>query len=98
MERGKTMHRNSKYCDLELLRFLGILLIMSHHLYLIGYVGEYMFASCWVWVDFYFMISGALTAKHFEGYRSEKENCGEIALQYTWHKFSRFFYISGIWE
>ena len=98
MERGKTMHRNSKYCDLELLRFLGILLIMSHHLYLIGYVGEYMFASCWVWVDLYFMISGALTAKHFEGYRSEKENCGEIALQYTWHKFSRFFYISGIWE
>lgn len=73
----------------ELTRFVGMLLIMSHHLYHIGYKGNYTFKNCWVWVDFYFILTGAFTARHYAKTDSIAD-CGGEALRYTVKKFKRF--------
>lgn len=72
------------------MRFIGILLIMGHHRYLFGYEGDYLFRNCWAWVDFYFMVTGYFTMKHFD----EKDlvsDAGKVALNYTFRKLFRFF-------
>jgi len=76
--------------NVELLRFIGMLLIMGHHLYHIGFVGSYICRNCWVWVDFYFILTGIFTYKHFSSIQ-DRENPGSEALIYTIHKFKRFF-------
>ena len=60
--------------NVELLRFIGMLLIMGHHLYHIGFVGSYICRNCWVWVDFYFILTGIFTYKHLEFYKKSKDD------------------------
>ena len=76
--------------NIELLRFIGMLMIMGHHLYHIGYNDSYICKNCWVWVDFYFILTGAFTYKHFSS-RQNSVNPGSEALSYTFQKFKRFF-------
>lgn len=75
--------------NIELLRFIGMLMIMGHHLYHIGYNDSYICKNCWVWVDFYFILTGAFTYKHFSS-RQNSVNPGSEALSYTFQKFKRF--------
>ena len=77
--------------NVELLRFIGMLLIMGHHLYHIGFVGSYICRNCWVWVDFYFILTGIFTYKHFSSILRIEKIHGSEALIYTIHKFKRFF-------
>lgn len=50
--------------NVEFLRFIGMLMIMGHHLYFIGYSDSYICKNGWVWVDFYFILTGAFTYRH----------------------------------
>lgn len=65
-------------------------MIMGHHLYFIGYSDSYICKNCWVWVDFYFILTGTFTYKHFRS-RQNSVNPGSEALSYTFQKFKRFF-------
>ncbi len=78
----------NKINEVEIMRFLGIILIMGHHLYILGYSGDYIFEGCWVWVDFFFILTGAFTYKHFE--MEQGKQFGNDAIKYTLHKFARF--------
>ncbi len=80
------------YCyNIELSRLIGIFMIMGHHLYMIGFSDEYLFKNCWVWVDFFYILSGAFTYKHFLNNAVNSGHYGSIALDYTVKKFARFF-------
>lgn len=83
-----------KFLNIELIRFFGILLIMGHHLYLLGFEGDYLFRNCWTWVDLFFILTGALTYKHFETSEDEAKKYGTNALRYTFRKFGRFFLLT----
>lgn len=76
--------------NIELMRFLVMLLIMGHHLYHIGLEGTYLTRNCWVWVDFYFIISGAFTYVHFQVHSKVADGEGSEALAYTLRKFKSF--------
>ena len=79
-----------RFHKLDWMRFLGITLIMGHHLYVLGYEGDYLCMSCWVWVDFFFILSGALTHRHFRLHPADPTRCGSESIRYTFHKFRRF--------
>ena len=85
-----------KYLNIELMRFIGVLLIMGHHLYLIGFEGDYLFKNCWTWVDFFFILTGALTYRHFDNSKDEAGNAGTVSLRYTFRKYGRFFILTVI--
>ena len=80
------------------MRFIGALLIMGHHLYLLFHYrleGEYIFNNCWVWCDFFFILTGALTYKHFCNKNVlSNTDYGYEALHYTIKKYKKFFLLS----
>ena len=50
--------------SVELCRIIGALIILGHHSYLLG--RRELFVGGWIFVEFFFMITGFYTAKHFE--------------------------------
>ncbi len=85
MDNEVLVKREKRNCDIELMRFVGILLIMGHHRYLLGYEGDYLLKNCWAWVDFFFIVTGAFTYYHFRG-EGKKSGC----VIYTITKLKRF--------
>lgn len=78
------MRRNGM---IDLFRFVYALLIMTHHTYLFGREG-YPFSGAWVFVEFFFMLTGALTAKHFFDMRElDSKEAAKYALIYSGRKF-----------
>lgn len=75
--------------SVDLARFLMILLIMAHHLYLFGYADGYLGESCWAWVDYFFILTGYFTMSHFTAYEG-KDSYAKEALIYTLKKFKGF--------
>lgn len=75
---------------IELMRFYGILTIMCGHLSSIG-LGELErpFKSNWIFVEFFFILSGFFAAKHFDSRGTGKVDPAS-AVTYTLHKFKRF--------
>ena len=65
--------RKGRLGAVDLTRFIMILLIMAHHLYLFGYSDDYLGESCWAWVDYFFILTGYFTMQHYEG-NNEKDN------------------------
>lgn len=51
----------------DIWRFVFCLLIMAHHMYHIGIERIYPFQSAWIYVEFFFILSGYFTGKHFWG-------------------------------
>lgn len=92
------MFMGGGYCyNVELIRLIGIILIMGHHLYHIGFEGTYIFKNCWVWVDLFFILTGSFTYKHFVNKKDTSEKrYGTMALRYTINKFRRFFLLTAI--
>lgn len=56
------------YAAVDITRFIMMLLIMTHHLYLFGYSDGYLGESCWAWVDYFFILTGIFTASHYAEY------------------------------
>lgn len=71
-------------------RFLMILLIMSHHIYMFGYSDQYLFSSCWAWVDYFFLLTGFFTMAHFAG-QDSPGSCAKESLTYTFRKMAAYF-------
>ena len=66
---------------------------MSHHLYVLGATGNYLGYSCWAWVDYYYLLTGFFTAKHFkinQGHKYVSENLSKDVMCYTLKKFKSF--------
>lgn len=80
-------HRNTV---LDLWRFIFALLIMTHHLYHIGwsYEDPYHWFLAWIFVEFFFILTGYLTCKHF--LTNDYSNKPQIAFEYTIKKFKTY--------
>lgn len=63
--RNKVTNNRSGFIDI--IRFIAALLIMAHHMYNIG-LQYYPFWDCWIYTEFFLLITGYFTAKHFENY------------------------------
>ena len=83
------MAKAGRIGTVELMRFIMILLIMAHHLYLFGYSDGYLGQSCWAWVDYFFILTGYFTMRHFS-VKEKIDNCAKEALAYTMRKFGGF--------
>ena len=83
--------------SVELARFIAMLMIMAHHEYILGYEkGEYAFSLGWIWVDFFFILTGYFTAKHFLNTERTDENLSKSVMEYHINKFRKFFVIAVI--
>ncbi len=83
------MSKTRRLASVELARFIMMLLIMAHHLYLLGYSNGYLGESCWAWVDFFYILTGYFTMQHFTKYE-DTTSCAKDALAYTFKKFRGF--------
>ncbi len=70
--------------NVELLRFMAALLIMGRHIYHIGIL-DHPFYDCWIYVEFFLLITGYFTARHFDHHVSEDK--AAAAVKYTVKKF-----------
>lgn len=52
-----------KNAHIELCRFIGAIIILCHHTYL--FENRTYFVTGWLFVEFYFMLTGYFTAMHF---------------------------------
>lgn len=68
----------------DLVKFIAALLIMAHHIYHMGISG-YRFYDSWVYVEFFTLVTGYFTAKHFS--KKTTVNKSKEAVQYTIKKF-----------
>jgi len=77
---------------LELLRFVASLLIMITHLFYIEIPwGSYGFTYSWIYVEFFFMLTGYFTTRHFM--KDNDHNIFQkikISIVYTVKKFWKF--------
>lgn len=71
-------------------KFVFSIIIVIHHIYNLGFeIGSYHFFNGWIYVEFFFLVSGYFTMFHFQNENTnidlnEKSN---IALKYTIKKF-----------
>lgn len=75
-----------KNAFVELYRFLGAIVILGHHSYILG--DRVHFIGGWVFVEFYFMLTGYFTAGHFEVVQL-KDNGVKVAVEYVKNKILR---------
>lgn len=85
--------KQKKMGMIELWRFLFMLLIMGRHLYHLGMKGDYPFRGAWIYVEFFFILTGGFTFKHFEKMRMQGKCPADYvheSIGYTLHKFKGF--------
>jgi peptidoglycan/LPS O-acetylase OafA/YrhL len=88
---SKTSKPNSRIGMVDIYRLLFIFLIMKHHLYIPG--GH--FQSAWIYVEFFFILTGYFTALHFDklfhtNQFSSISDKQKYVLSYSFHKFKNF--------
>lgn len=84
---GYLMKRNS---IVELWRFIASIIIVLHHSFQIELTG-YPFQSGFIWVEFFLMLTGYFTFKHFIGVDGTSlEVISVNSIKYTVKKFSVF--------
>lgn len=90
-------HMNHNY-KVDLIKLFACFLIMATHLFIIGigHIGQkdYPFATAWIYVEVFFIISGYFTTQHFsQKDRSDTtlERASIRALSYTRKKYLRLF-------
>lgn len=84
------MTKKSHVYILDICRFFAILMIMGHHSYIVGNSGNYPFANAWLWVEYFFMITGYMTMAHFSRNAISDNQIGQEAFFYTLRKFKAF--------
>lgn len=86
------MRENNRQGILELWRFIASLLIVATHLRTLGFDGNYPFRASWIWVEFFFIVTGYFTMVHFS---KEKNNSVDEIIKssvlYTLKKFRVIF-------
>ncbi len=80
----------TKNGTIEISRFVAILLIMAHHTYHIGLGTAHPFDLAWIFVEFFFILSGYFTVKHFFDFHNDNSQFGKEALCYSFNKFKPF--------
>lgn len=63
MARAQIPQTNSRNQLIELCRFIAAILIVCHHSDIFG--KRVLFIGCWVFVEFFFMLTGYFTTRHF---------------------------------
>lgn len=82
------MNNQNRAGIIDLYRLVGALIIMTHHLGdIVG--GWTPWRGGWIYCEFFFIITGFYTARHFYG--GENKNRAREALLYTVHKFWHYF-------
>lgn len=84
--------------EIDIWRFWGAIIIMIHHLYTTGMNGsEYGFHDGYIFVEFFFLLTGYYTASHFKNNSNviTLEEKIKNGLKYAFHKYKSFFYICG---
>lgn len=79
------MRRNN---HVDMWRIIFTVVIMRHHLYLIGLDGAYPFSTGWLATEFFFILSGYYTAKHFASQETTNSSVKE-AVSYTIYKYKK---------
>lgn len=83
------MKKNKNYF-IEYWRFIAMLMIMGHHLYHLG-ATNYPFKYGWVFVEFFFILTGYLTTSHFsKSFDLNSTERAEKSILYTIKKFISF--------
>ena len=76
----------------DLWKFIAAVMIMIHHLYYLAPAFEgrdYPGYFSWIYVEFFFILTGYFTYRHFAG-QDRPENAVRSSLSYTWQKFKPF--------
>lgn len=87
---------NYRQSIVDLWRFIASLLIMSFHVWA-GYIYissgvEYPFQTAWIYVEFFFILSGYFTILHFEKIEVHSlEDAAKNSIYYTIKKYFMFF-------
>jgi len=75
---------------IELWRFIASIIIMTHHLFGLG-IEKYPFKNGSIYVEFFFILTGYFTMKHFEKYTVDSiDEAFKNSMQYTIKKFKSF--------
>lgn len=77
---------NKRSGNVDLARFIASILIMTHHIFYFGYNNP--FSGGWIYVEFFLIITGYFTAKHFDG--KNYDNAMKESVIYTIKKFIPF--------
>lgn len=86
------MVKKSKLDIIELWRFIGCCIVMAYHSYTMGREHfSYPFSGGWVFVEFFFILTGYFTFLHFHNYEYTSINeMAKNAIRYTIKKFAIF--------
>lgn len=68
----------------DLAKFIASCLIMTYHIFIFG-LRNYHFGTAWIYVEFFLIITGFFTARHFSTVKTEEPM--KIAIRYTINKF-----------
>ena len=82
------MERTERSGNVDCARFIAAVLIMAHHSYHVG-LEKYPFHEAWIYVEFFLLITGYYTAKHYE--KNIVDNNSKEAITYTIIKFLPIF-------
>lgn len=91
MKRDEKYNQKLRKNDMvEFYRFIATIGIMFFHSAIVGGSGKYPFWGGYIFVEFFFLLSGYFSLKHLEGHRTEIENqTAKFAVQYTFRKLLR---------
>ena len=84
--------KNNRMAIVDLWKFIAAVMIMIHHLYYLSPAFEgkdYPGYFAWIYVEFFFILTGYFTYRHFAG-RDRQENLVRSSLSYTYRKFKPF--------
>ncbi len=78
--------RKEKNYFVEMCRFVFSICLVFHHCRELGGGRSNFFAGAWIFVEFFFLISGYYTMKHYDENESNGEDTGQEAVTYVWKK------------
>lgn len=84
--------KNIRMAIVDLWKFIAAVMIMIHHLYYLSPAFEgkdYPGYFSWIYVEFFFILTGYFTYRHFAR-QDSRENIVRSSLSYTWRKFKPF--------
>lgn len=81
---------NSRSGNVDLARSISALLVVAHHFSILGF-SNYSFYGAWIYVEFFLIITGYYTTKHFD--RKNYSNPMKESVIYTLKNLFPSFHI-----